>query len=125
MDMIQRQSCWDGWRHAEIVTIREAACLLANVAPQEYLDQDLSLLPASAQANSHLIAYAILSATLSVWRAVEVKADGVYAPIETNKITPDTLLSLGTKILVRDIAKWCDAKHIQHMWGNQEVVPQN
>ncbi len=104
-----------GWKLAEAVTIREAACILSYVdpAPFRYSNQ---LMPSEAEAMEAAIEQAILLGTLKPFAA------WTYCPLTSEvvpceHVSPHTNLDAKrTSVRVRELVEWADARGVSHCW---------
>jgi hypothetical protein len=108
------------WFSAEILTIREAACILGWVEPARHKDRQ-RLLPESAEAMLRMIERAILAGTLPYF-AAWAWDDAGYDPGPVDTITPHTSLMDQTTVRVADLARWCERKGIEHPFRVQAAA---
>ncbi|WP_276965529.1 hypothetical protein [Metallibacterium scheffleri] len=105
------------WEHVDLLTLRQAACLLSDMEPPVRN----RVLPANAAVMLEVLEQAVLLGSLSpfaafTWDNVEWNAEQPD-PIDTSLISPHTRLADQTKIRAKNLAAWCDAKGITHPWA--------
>ena len=105
----------DAWEHIELVSIRQAACLLTGVEHIPVSNRPLSL---DTQAMLEVLRQAVILRKMPPHAAfgwAEGDMDGP-SPIAESDISPYTNLADSTTVLVADLVRWCDSKGIDHPW---------
>lgn len=114
---------WDVWRHAEYVTIKEAACLLSRIDPgSRYVGN--RVLPSEAQNMARLIEQALCMQRLRGLQVLIWDTDSGYGDAGEVAVSQSDLLgrhlSENSTIEVIDLAKWCEVKGFRHPWRGVE-----
>lgn len=101
------------WLSADSVTIRESACILANIDPATC--EATFALPGKANTMRELITRALLAGNLPCFAAKErCEPDSEYSSRDARHVGPHTDLADDTTVLVTNLAAWCETKGIAH-----------
>jgi hypothetical protein len=108
---------WVGpWRYADVISLRDAACVLTDTDPHKF--QRNRVLPSNAETMLDVLRQAAVMRRLPVF-AAWVYDDGGFnelMPAAADALTPHTFLADSTTVKIADLAQWCDAKRIPHLW---------
>ena len=119
----ESQTYWSAWGHAEILTLREAACLLAGIDPVKYRYSNI-IMPTQAEGLASALEQAIKVGTLKPFAAFVWDENGDREPIQPHEIVPHAAISDRSTVLVEELAIWCDKKSIYHCWRRRQETPQ-
>lgn len=119
----ESQAYWSVWGHAEILTLREAACLLAGIDPGKYRYSDRTM-PTQAEGLASALEQAIKLGTLKPFAAFGWDENGDPEPLQPNAIAPHAAISDRSTVLVEELAIWCDKKSITNYWRRRQETPQ-
>jgi hypothetical protein len=121
---LESQTYWSAWGHSEILTLREAACLLAGIDPGKYRYSN-RVMPTKAEALSSALEQAIKVGSLQPFAVYGWDDNGDRAPLYLNQVSPHAGISDVSTAKVEDLAVWCDKKGITHYWPrHKERTPQ-
>ena len=109
------------WRLADVLTIKEAACILGWVDPSKYTSTN-RILPDEAEGMRVLLQRAITQGYLPFAAAWEYGENDCYS---TQTVNAYTSLADHTTIRVSDLATWCDSKGIEHPFESQPASNAN
>lgn len=113
---------WNDWQHFEMVTLRQAACLLSFVDP--LADASTSrFICDEARAKRELLLQAVKLGRIRAENFYVHNWDGnVFRTKDfTNLDVGD--LSDSTEIMTSELAAWCDTKEFLHPWVSQ-IAPE-
>ena len=105
------------WRFADVLTVKEAACILGYEDPAKYTFNN-NALPKEAEGMRLLLERAITQGNLRFAAAWEY-FDGCNGPESTQTVNAHTFLADCTTIRVSDLTTWCDSKGIEHPFAAQ------
>ena len=108
---------WFNWSRVEIVTIRQAACLLSGYDPINY-SMDHDRLPDVVSVMCIEMAQSIKSGSLKEFSAwgVDRDARGSVYPVVAVKDEPHVIISDKTEVKIVDLAAWADKRFLSHCW---------
>ncbi|HET8899314.1 MAG TPA: hypothetical protein VFN09_11135 [Rhodanobacteraceae bacterium] len=111
------------WKYADVVNLRDAACVLTDYDPAQYkVDR---VLPSQAQTMLNILGDAVRLGRLpfaAAWEWVDGGFGDIHAsPLDADQISKHTELSDITTVFVNDLMPWCDAKGIQHPWQSDTI----
>lgn len=120
----EAETYWSAWGHLEILTLREAACLLAGIDPGKYRYSN-RVMPTKAEAFVSALEQAIKIGSLKPFAVYGWDDNGDIAPLQSHQISPHAGVSDRSTARVQDLATWCDKKGIAHSWPvGPEIAPQ-
>jgi hypothetical protein len=111
---------WYTWRHADILSIRVAACLLTNTNPAKY--QNNHVLPSDAAAMDTVITQAVKLGKIKPFELMGWYDNGYNSQLEPlDQVGPNCRISSDdTTIEVAELGRWCESKRIEHHWPKPE-----
>lgn len=105
---------FDPWRFVEVVTLRQATCLLCRTLPKR--DRG-TLLEANAEAMELALKQAILMRTLEPFATwVYHPMAGELVPCDIDELTPHDHVASETTVRTEALRKWCDERGIWNPW---------
>jgi hypothetical protein len=107
------------WRRADALTIREAACLLADIDPNRFAAAHKAL-PTDVDALATALTRSVLASKLPAFAIWTWNDDGELTPIEVDDVSKHTRISDDTILLVEDLVNWCNGRNIEHIWDVPE-----
>lgn len=115
---------WNIWRHAEYVTIKEAACLLSQINPASRYGGN-RVLPREAENMARLIEQALCMQRLRGLHLLIWDTGSGYGDADEVQVSQSDLLgsqlSGNSTIRVVDLVKWCEEKGFRHPWHGMEI----
>ena len=109
---------WNEWQHFEIVTIRQAACLLSFVDPMADAGNGFKIV-SEAKTKAALISQAVKLGRLRAENLYVQDWNGNGYPLNDISEIGSDVLSDNSEIRTIELAAWCNSKGFAHPWECQ------
>jgi len=115
---------WLGpWQYAELISLRDAACVLTYNDPNKF--EGNRVIPSDARTMGDVLGQSIIVGKLQPYALRGIFGDDFNgyneAPMNADELSPHTQLSEATTVKVSDLAAWCDSRGIAHPWGTTKM----